>query len=184
MSALFDPETGEVHEPACPSCTQALTERVQAEADLQAAERELRKLRRECNRLRTELYKQRTDSPEGMRAQAIFRYWVSVCEKDPKRTVFGEKRMKCVLARLREHEAPYIARAIDGLAVAAFVNENGHKYDDLELVCRDEVHLERFFNLAERMKAPTLCGPAWVAEFEGVVFEDRSEDFRTEQDNK
>jgi hypothetical protein len=166
-ASLFDETTGEVREGACPSCTRAITERVQAEADLQAAERELRKARREITRLKKEVHKQRTESPEGYRAKAIFKYWVKRCEKDPKRTVFGEKRMEKVLAQLKHHEPSYIARAIDGLAVGAYVNTQGHKYDDLELVCRDEVHLERFYSLAERVGAPTLAGPAWIAEFEG-----------------
>lgn len=38
-------------------------------------------------------------------------------------------------------------------------------YNDLELVCRDEVKLERFHEIAERIGAPTLVGPAWLKEF-------------------
>lgn len=50
------------------------------------------------------------------------------------------------------------------------------RYDDLELICRDETKLERFHDLAERVNAPTLVGPAWVAEFEGAQFAEKTED--------
>lgn len=167
---LFDSETGEIHQApeGCPDCATSLRDRVQAEGDLQAAERELRKSRREVNRLKGELQRQRTEGPLGYQAKALFRYWVARCEKNSKRTVFGEKRLEKVTARLREHDVQYVARAIDGLAIGAYVSDQGAKYDDLELVCRDEVHLERFHDLAERRDAPTLMGPAWLKEFEGV----------------
>lgn len=172
MSALFNAETGEIEEPedGCPSCAEARLSQIEAESDLRAAERELRRVRREVSGLRAELSRQRNDSPEAYRAKALFRYWVARCEKSS-RNVFGEKRMKVVLARLKEHDAQYIARAIDGAAVGAFVGDNGAKYDDLELICRDEVHLERFHDLAERCNAPTLVGPAWIKEFDGTTLE-------------
>jgi hypothetical protein len=166
MSGLFDPTTGEINEGRCPDCLVARTEQVQAESDLRAAERELRRVRREVTGLRAELSKQRNNSPEAYRAKAIFRYWKARCGKT-ERNVFGEKRQKAVLARLKEHDAQYIARAIDGAAVGAFVNSLGHKFDDLELICRNEVILERFYEQAERQNVPTLVGPAWIAEFDG-----------------
>lgn len=171
MSALFNPATGEInpHDEDCPNCARALTERLQAEEDLRGAERELRRVRREVTGLRSELNKRRSDSPEAYKAKALFRYWVARCDKNAKRTVFGEKRIKAVMARLGDHDTEYIARAIDGLAVGAFINEQGVKYDELELCCRDEVHLERFYEMAERFQAPTLMGPVWLKEFEGSL---------------
>jgi hypothetical protein len=50
------------------------------------------------------------------------------------------------------------------------------RYDDLELVCRDETTLERFHDRAERVNAATLVGPAWLAEIEGTKFEPKPED--------
>lgn len=170
-AGLFDATTGEVTEGGCPRCKQAMEEQIQAESDLRAAERELRRVRREVSGLRAELTRQRNESPEGYKAKALFRYWVARCEKPEKRVVFGEKRMKVVIARLREYDATYIARAIDGAAVGCFVGDNGTRYDDIELICRDEVHLEKFYDLAERVNATTLVGPAWIAEFEGSTME-------------
>lgn len=171
MSGLFDATTGEITDPdGCPHCLAARREQIQAEGDLRAAERELRRVRREVSGLRAELTRQRNESPEGYRAKALFRYWVARCEKS-NRNVFGEKRMKVVMARLKEHDATYIARAIDGAAVGAYTGDNGVKYDDLELICRDEVHLERFYELAEGSNAPTMVGSAWIAEFDGTNLE-------------
>lgn len=39
------------------------------------------------------------------------------------------------------------------------------RYDELELICRDEVQLERRHEIAERVGAPTLVGHAWLKEF-------------------
>jgi hypothetical protein len=175
LSGLFDPTTGEVSEGGCPDCLAARKEQVQAEADLRAAERELRRVRREVTGLRVELGRQRNNSPEAYRAKAIFRYWKTRCGKS-ERTVFGEKRMKAVRARLKEYDAQYIARAIDGAAVLAYTNEAGHKYDDLELICRNEVNLERFYEMAERHSLPTLVGPAWIAEFDGTKLDPPEDD--------
>lgn len=41
-------------------------------------------------------------------------------------------------------------------------------YDELELICRNEVKLESFYERAERVNAPTLVGPAWLQEIEGA----------------
>jgi hypothetical protein len=175
VSGLFDPTTGEINDGGCPRCLAARKEQVQAEADLRGAERELRRVRREVSGLRAELSRQRNNSPEAYRAKAIFRYWKARCGKTD-RNVFGEKRQKMVLARLKEHDAQYIARAIDGAAVGAFIGDNGVKHDDLELICRDETKLERFYELAERVNAPTLVGPAWIAEFDGTNLEPPEDD--------
>src|SRR5690606_31469331 len=112
--------------------------------------------------------RQRDESPEGRVAKALFRYWCARLGKDPKRSKFGEKRKKVVVARLRDgYDPSYIARAIDGLAVGAYTNpETGVRYDDLELVCRHEVNLERFHRIAEAVNAPTLVNEAWRKEFD------------------
>jgi hypothetical protein len=168
---LFDPTTGEItgsDEEGCPRCDAHARRAEGIEADLQNAEKELRRLRKALRAAETELRKQREESPEGRTAKVIFRYWITRCEKDPKRTKLGEKRERCVIARLHNgYDATYICRAIDGLAFGAYRNpDTGQRYDDLELVCRDEPHLERFHDLAERTAVKTLIGPAWERLFE------------------
>lgn len=167
-SAFFDPETGEVMtrlEGECVRCAESLRERLLAEQDLQRVERDLRNARREISRLKTEIDKRERASPSLHAAEALFRYWIVKLAKNPNRTVFGDKRRKAVLARLTEHDPEYIARAIDGFALSIYTAPNGKVFDDLELVCRDEVKLESCYELAERIGAPTLLGPAWRDEF-------------------
>lgn len=172
MSQLFDVTTGELADlPGCEKCAQALRERLQAEADIQRVERDLRNARREVSRLKTELDKRERQHPQIRAAEGIFRYWLARLEKDAKRVVFGEKRRKAVLARLNEHDAEYIARAIDGFAISVYTAPTGKRFDDLELVCRDETKLEGCYELAERVGAPSLLGPAWRHEFGSTLIE-------------
>lgn len=169
---LFNPDTGEVElgpAPGCTTCNLALQERLIAEADLQRVERDLRDARREISTLKTKLYNRERQAPQNRAAEALFKYWVAQLDKDPKRTVFGDKRRKAVAARLAEHDPEYIARAIDGLAVSVFTSPQGKRFDDLELVCRDETKLEGFYETAERVDAPSLVGPAWKIEFGSIV---------------
>lgn len=169
--ALFNPDTGEFlgdDGDGCPRCAAHAARAEAIEADLLSAERDLRKARRTIRALEAELRKQREDSPEGRVARALFRYWCARLDKNSKRTKFGEKRQKAVIGRLKDgYEPAYIARAIDGLAVGAWTNpETGVTYDDLELVCRNEVNLERFHRVAQATNAPTLVGEAWLREFD------------------
>ena len=167
----LDLETGELTGEPNRTPADVVLALVEAQQDLTRVERDLRGARREIARLKTELTKQRTAGAEGYKAKAIFRYWVQRCGK-PKTTKFGEKRQKVVAARLAEYDVSYIARAIDGLAVGAYVSPSGKRYDDLELVCRDEVKLESFYEIAERTGAPTNVGPMWLREFEGGHLDD------------
>lgn len=170
MGQLFDPRTGEVSgEGDCPACADSLRRAIEAERDTQRVEKDLRDERRHVASLKAELDKQQRQSPNIVAAEALFRYWVARLDKNPRKVVFGEKRRKVVLARLNEHDPEYIARAIDGLAETFYTSTNGKRFDDIELVCRDEVKLEGCYEAAERASAPTLIGPAWVHEFGGIV---------------
>lgn len=74
----------------------------------------------------------------------LFAYWQHRC--DHASAKLTPERSRCVLARLRDgYTEAEIRKAIDGAAVAAFVNEdNGHRYDDLTLICRNGSKLESF----------------------------------------
>lgn len=155
---VFDPATGELF-PAdgCSRCAAAVSERLQAEVDLQAAERELRRVRRRIRELETQLRNAVDHSEEARLAEIVFKYWCRRCSKG-KRARLGDKRKKVVVNRLKDgYSVDYIARAIDGLAVYAFDN-GAQRFDDLELVCRNEVNLEKFYMLAERNNVPTEWG--------------------------
>ncbi len=178
----FNPTTGEVTgEPNprdCPRCREEHARAETIKVDLEFAENALRKERRIVSALQTQLRKLTEESPEGRVAKALFRYWLLRCEKNAKRTKFGEARVKKVIARLHDNYEPsFVARAIDGAAVYAYINpDTGLKYDDLTTICRDESNLERFHTLAETMNVPTLLGPAWLKEFEPKPMTDASSD--------
>lgn len=196
MNALFNPETGEIQTDG--EGQGVAMQHLATELDARALELDLRKARREIARLKAELTKQRTTSPSAQAAEALFRYWLAVRGKNPKTTVFGEKRRKALLGALEHYDAEYIARAIDAppstssseterRALVMVMQEairvvdevtaarlrklykDALKkvtiYDELELICRDEVQVEKRHDLAEHVGAPTLIGPAWRKEF-------------------
>lgn len=139
-----------------------------AESDLELAEAEIRTLRRSLAAKTAELARQTTDTSEGRMATAIAGYYAERLKKSNS-WKFGEKRRKAVVSRLKEgYEPEFICRAIDGIAIGANQNrDTGVRYDDLELVCRDEVYLDRFHELAERNSAPTLLSPDWTRQLRG-----------------
>lgn len=168
---VVDPTTGEVIGEAegDGSCKRCEDERKRADAiagDLDMADKEVRSLRRRVTRLETELRKQTTEAPEMGAVRQIYDIWVDVTERDPRRTKLGEKRTKIILARIREGYHPdYIAWAVCGLPLSAYTNpDTGVRYDDIELVCRDEVHLERFYAAASRLLPPDYKRPEIVAD--------------------
>lgn len=93
-----------------------------------------------------------TAPPEARIARDLFDYWRARCRasSSPQPRFTADRRAK-VLARLREGYSPDdIRRAIDGAAVAAFVDEKGKRFDDLELICRNGSKLESFIERGSR----------------------------------
>lgn len=84
----------------------------------------------------------------GVIAGRLFDYWRKQCRKPPTAKFSPDRRRK-VEARLREgYTEQQIRTAIDGAARAAFVNDNGKRFDDLELICRSGSKLESFIDSA------------------------------------
>lgn len=82
-------------------------------------------------------------------AEDIFQFWKE--QIAPRATAFSGKRLKNVLDRLAEGRENIEARkeelreAILGAKATAYVNpKTGVKYDDLELICRDDSIVRRF----------------------------------------
>lgn len=168
----LDPITGEVTGPpdegGCEHCAKYKARAEVAESDLLLSENEIRQLRRGLAATQGELARRHTEAPEMRRAKALWRYYLARLEKNENRMKFGDKRQRAVVARLREgRSASYIARAIDGLAEAYFTSSSGVRFDDIELVCRNEVTLERYYAIAEQRNARTFVGPVWLQELEG-----------------
>jgi hypothetical protein len=122
---------------------------------VQAAFNALRNVRREVTKLQRQLADARgetaTADPLAPKIHEIAAYWRDKCNH-PKAKL-DPKRYRAVRARLicRDQDesiddrAAYIKQAIDGAAHAALVNERtGEPYNDLELICRNEVKLDSF----------------------------------------
>lgn len=74
---------------------------------------------------------------------------------------FKGKRRKAVLARLKDYSPEQLRQAIDGCALTPHnmgENDRGERYIDLELICRDVEHVERF--MANALDPPKPRGKA------------------------
>lgn len=77
-------------------------------------------------------------------ALALFDYWREQCGKGVA-TKPTPDRIRKVKARLRDgYTVEQIRTAIRGAAAEAFEDERGHRFDDLELICRNGAKLEQF----------------------------------------
>lgn len=73
----------------------------------------------------------------------IFEYWQRACNH-PSSKLSPDRRRK-IETRLREgYSVEQIKAAVDGAAVGAFVGDNGKRFDDIELICRNGSKLESF----------------------------------------
>lgn len=88
------------------------------------------------------------ESTADVDARALFAYWQERCGHPAAKAT--AERLRKVEARLREGYTPgQVREAIDGAARAAFVNDHGRRFDDLELICRSGTKLEGFIGRAE-----------------------------------
>jgi hypothetical protein len=80
----------------------------------------------------------------GVKAvQDLFTYWQQRCGHEQAKLT--DERRRKIQARLRQgYTVDQIRAAIDGAAEHAFVNEEGKRFDDLELICRNGSKLEDF----------------------------------------
>jgi hypothetical protein len=130
----------------CPDCASWRRKFDALLLDFENAEMELRGKRREITRLKSELAQQNEQMVEAPVIQAVFDYWRLRCRKGRKSVKLGDKRRAAIKGRLRDGYTPKQIRiAIDGAVVGAF-EKDGKRFDDLELICRDEVTLERFIS--------------------------------------
>lgn len=134
----------------CPECERLHTALEEARLDLDNAEAEVKSLRRRLGAMRNAERKERREGPKYEVAEKLFEYWKEQC-CHPKAQL-GPKREQALLARLDQYTPRQIATAIRGAAIGAFVDENGTRHDDLELICRNEVKLEKFIERYERWK--------------------------------
>ncbi len=89
------------------------------------------------------------------RPTRVFDHWRKVMGKTNARTVFNEKRKEAVARALKTWREEELLQAIDGCAASPFhmgENEDSKRYDDLELICRDDARIEKFIEMAREAK--------------------------------
>lgn len=91
----------------------------------------------------------------------VFEHWRKVMAKSD-RTAFDDKRRRAVKGRLGDgYSAEDLKRAVDGCAKTPHnigQNDRGERFDDLELICRDAAHVDRFIRNAKSPPRPTAGG--------------------------
>ena len=134
----------------CGECERLRHQLAATLVELENARAETSGLRRQVASLRSQGAKKLESDPRFDVAQRLFEVWQETCGHP--RAVLGPKRLKAVLAALDRYEPRDIAKAIRGASVGAFTDERGVRHDDIELICRDEVKLEKFIERYERWK--------------------------------
>lgn len=96
--------------------------------------------------------------PHRRAVAELFEHWQATCGR-PKAKATAERR-RAVRARLADgYTVEQVRSAIDGAAVAAFVDERGKRHDDLTLICRNGSKLEDFIDRWERHEAGEDVNP-------------------------
>lgn len=79
--------------------------------------------------------------------ERVFGHWVFMLGKNAARTALGPARRKVIERALGLYDEGTLLLAIDGCAASAWhagENDRGRTFDDIELILRDEAHVERF----------------------------------------
>lgn len=96
-------------------------------------------------------------SSRSRQAHDLFEYWQHTCHHPG--AIFDSKRRAAVEGRLRDgFTTDQIRQGIDGAARAAFVNDAGKRFDDIELICRNASKLESFVDRATASNVIALRG--------------------------
>ena len=99
---------------------------------------------------------------DSSQVREVFDHWVSKLGKDPQRTKLTADRRRKVQARLRDgYGVERLKRAVDGLASSSFhlgENDQGRRYDDISLVCRNGEKVEQFEAMVD---GPKPAGDSW-----------------------
>lgn len=94
-------------------------------------------------------------APQRSAAEQVFDHWVFMLAKNPRRCAFGPTRRRAVEKALALYELETLLLAIEGCAASAWhagQNDRDRAFDDLELILRDEKHIEGFAAEGERLR--------------------------------
>lgn len=91
--------------------------------------------------------------------ERIFDHWVFMLGKPPKRVALGPARRKVIERALSLYDEETLLLAIEGCAASrwhAGDNDRRKPFDDIELILRDEPHIERFAADGEALRLRVL----------------------------
>jgi hypothetical protein len=94
-------------------------------------------------------------APHKSAGEEVFDHWVFMLAKNPRRCAFGPTRRRAVDKALALYDLETLLLAIEGCAASpwhAGANDRDRAFDDLELILRDEAHIERFAADGERLR--------------------------------
>lgn len=100
---------------------------------------------------------------EHSAAERIFAHWVFMLGKNPRRTALGPARRRVIDRALAIYDEETLLLAIDGCAASAWHsghNDREREFNDIELILRDEAHVERFATDGERLRERALRAAA------------------------
>lgn len=93
-----------------------------------------------------------TETPN---VERVFAHWVFMLGKNPKRCALGPDRRKIISRALALYDVETLELAIEGCAASAWhrgANDRDTEYAGIELILRDEAHIERFAEAGERLR--------------------------------
>ena len=141
---VVDPATGELRQPGCQQCADLTAKLAGRTADFDALVREHTKVIRQRNALLKDRERERELDPDRAVIMDVFDYWRERCHHPNAR--FDAKRFDLVKARLKTFTADELRMAIDGAAVAAYVDPTGKRHDRLGLIFESAERVEDFCN--------------------------------------
>ena len=108
-----------------------------------------------------------TSEPDADEILQVFAHWVLTCRtptRGPKPKL-TDKRRKRIAKALKDYGLDACLQAIEGVQYSSWHmggNPQGKKYDDLELILRDEKHIEMFATYAAEVKSTAEDFETWM----------------------
>lgn len=94
-------------------------------------------------------------APESTPAERVFQHWVFMLHKNPRRCALGPTRRRAIDKALQLYDEDTLLLAIEGCAASpwhAGDNDRDREFNGIELILRDEAHIERFADDGEKLR--------------------------------
>lgn len=92
--------------------------------------------------------------------ERVFEHWVYMLGLPPKRCALGPKRRAVIERALALYDVEVLLLAVEGCAASAWhngANDRNRAYQDIELILRDERHVEDFAARGDELRAQVLA---------------------------